>query len=105
MSNTDQYNISTVLDVELEVNYFLWKINVEDVAANAATLIEPTGLLSMVMNDEEWNNYPANSTTNANTGAITISARPTSPVHKPIVAGMTGPNIAICKYGNDRHET
>jgi hypothetical protein len=105
MSNKDQYNIATMLDIDPEVNYFLWKINLEDVAANAAILIEATGLLSRVMNDEEWDNYPANAITNATTGAITIAARPTSPAHKPIVAGMTGPNIAICKYANDRHET
>ena len=44
--SADQYHIATTLDVDPDINYFSWKLNVEDVAAGAATLIEPTGLFN-----------------------------------------------------------
>ena len=107
--STDLYAIATTMDVDPEINYFGWRLNVEDVAAGAATLIEPTGLLTCVMTDSEWNAYPANISTTlvvtANAGAQTnIAARPVEPKHKTISSGMTGPQIAVTKYGNDRHE-
>ena len=107
--SADQYHIATTLDVDPDINYFSWKLNVEDVAAGAATLIEPTGLLTTVMSDAQWNAYPDNITitpAQGNTQATTtITPRPVEPKHKTIAAGMTGPQIAVIKYGNDRHET
>ena len=41
--STDLYTIATTMDNDPEINYFGWRLNVEDVAAGAATLIEPTG--------------------------------------------------------------
>ena len=106
--STDLYTITTSMDLDPEINYFGWRLNVEDVAAGAATLIVPTGLLTTVMTDPEWNAYPANTSTTpatANAAAqTTIAARPVEPTHKTIVSGMTGPQIAVIKYGNDRHE-
>ena len=105
----DQFTIATTLDEDPEINFFTWKLNIEDVAAGAATLIEPTGLLTVVMTDEEWAAYPANTVAvaaTANAPATTaITGRPTEPTHKPITAGMTGPTIAINRYANERHET
>ena len=98
----DQFTIATTLDEDPEINFFTWKLNIEDVAAGAATLIEPTGLLTVVMTDEEWAAYPANTVAvaaTANAPATTaITGRPTEPTHKPITAGMTGPTIAINRY-------
>jgi len=109
LTATDQFTIATTLDKDPEINFFVWRINVEDVAANSATLIEPTGLLTTVMTDEAWDAYPANTTVTAATGSTaattTITARPVEPIHRPIVAGMTGPQISIAQYGNTRHET
>ena len=79
----DQFTIATTLDEDPEINFFTWKLNIEDVAAFAATLIEPTGLLTVVMTDEEWAAYPANTVVvvaTANAPATTaITARPTEP--------------------------
>ncbi len=47
----DQFTIATTLDEDAEINFFTWKLNIEDVAAGAATLIEQTGLLTVVMTD------------------------------------------------------
>jgi hypothetical protein len=105
----NQFTIATTLDEDPEINFFVWRINVEDVAANSATLIEPTGLLTTVMTDAAWDAYPANTTVTAATGTTaaitTITARPVEPTHRPVVAGMTGPQISIAQYGNKRHET
>ena len=60
--STDLYAIATTMDVDPEINYFGWRLNVEDVAAGAATLIEPTGLLTTVMSDAQWDAYPDNIT-------------------------------------------
>ena len=106
--STELYAIATTMDVDPEINYFGWRLNVEDVAAGAATLIAPTGLLTSVMTDPEWDAYPANiSTTPATANAraqTVIAARPVEPTHREIRNGMTGPQIAVVKYGNDRHE-
>jgi hypothetical protein len=95
----DQYTIAVTLDEDPEINYFGWRICVEDVAANAATLIEPTGLLTTVMTDAEWNAYPANTTITVATAlaasTTTITARPVESTHRPIVTGMSGPAISI----------
>ena len=56
----DQFTIATTLDEDPEIIFFTWKLNIEYVAAGAVTLIEPTGLLTVVMTDEEWAAYPAN---------------------------------------------
>jgi hypothetical protein len=105
----DQYTIAVTLDDDPEINYFGWRICVEDVAANAATLIEPTGLLTLVMTDGEWASYPANTTITAATAhaaaTTTVAARPVEPTHSAIIAGMNGPAISIAQYGNKRHET
>ena len=46
---TETTNDSTVIDINLEedpeLSYFTWKVQVEDVASNAATTVEPTGPL------------------------------------------------------------
>jgi hypothetical protein len=105
----DKFTIASTLDEDPEINFFTWKLNIEDVAAGAATLIEPTDLLTVVMTDEEWAEYPANTVVvaaTANAPATTaLTARPTEPTYKPITAGMTGPTIAINRYANERHET
>ncbi len=79
----DQFTIATTLYEDPEINVFTWKLNIEDMAAGAATLIEPTGLLTVVMTDEEWAAYPANTVVvvaTANAPATTaITARPTEP--------------------------
>jgi hypothetical protein len=107
--SANQYHIATTLDIDPDINYFGWKLNVEDVAAGAATLIEPTGLLTTVMGDSQWDAYPGNVTVTpaqGNTPATTTNAqRSVEPKHKTIAAGMTGPQKTVIKYGNDHHET
>jgi hypothetical protein len=75
---------------------------VEDAASSVATLVEPTGLLTLILTDTAWAVYPPNRSTFPN-GTITVAARPALPVHVPITAGMTNAQISVAKYANDRH--
>jgi hypothetical protein len=81
---------------------FTWKVGVENYAANKATIVEQTGLLSSILSDPEWDNCSLNRTTSPD-GTLTIAPRPAPPVHIPITAGMTNADIAVAKYNNDRH--
>ena len=93
-----QYTIAITLDEDPAINFFAWKLSVEDVASGAATLITPTGLLTTIMTDAEWDAYPVNITPHG------ITARPIEPNHAAIIAAMTGPTIAVHAYGNKKHE-
>jgi hypothetical protein len=103
---TDQaarFVIATPMDTDPELAFFTWKVNVEDVAAGATTLVQPTpGLLSILLSDVDWNTYEANRSTSPN-GTVTVAARPTPPTHVPIAAGMTGNAVAVAKYANELH--
>ncbi len=48
----DETLISMKLDPELM--FFTWKVGVENYVANKATIVEPTGLLSAILADAEW---------------------------------------------------
>ena len=68
-----------------------------------ATIVQPTGLLSQVLTDPEWDAYAANRATSPG-GSLTIAQRPLPPNHTPIVGGMTNALISVAKYDNDRHK-
>ena len=60
--NTDT-TLSINLEEDPELSYFTWKVQVEDVASNAATVVESTGLLTLILKDPAWEAYPPNRTT------------------------------------------
>ncbi len=53
-------NIGLSLEHDPELLYWTWKVHVENAASNMATLVQPTGLLSQVLTDPEWDAYAAN---------------------------------------------
>jgi hypothetical protein len=103
-ANTTASEIGVSLEYDPELMYFTWKVNIQNRAANMATIVDRSGLLSLILTDEEWANYSANCTVEAD-GSITIAPRPQAPVHIPITNGMTNANISVAKYSNDRHAT
>ncbi len=80
-----QHAITDSLEFEPELNYLTWKVSVENFAASKATIMEPTGLLSEILSDTEWNNLALNRT-NSPGGTPTIKPRPVAPAHTPIVS-------------------
>ena len=105
-TSSDTLSDATLLSMELdpELMFFTWKVGVENYAANKATIVEPTGLLSAILTDAEWQACALNRTHSPG-GTLTVAPRPTPPVHVPITSGMTNANISVAKYTNDRHQT
>ncbi len=87
-----------------ELNYLPWKVSVENFAASKATIIAPTGLLTDILSDTQWNNLPLNRATSPG-GTLTIALRPVPPTQSPITMGMTNATISVNKYENERHLT
>jgi hypothetical protein len=71
-------------------------------AASKATIVDASGLLTLVLDDGEWNTHSVNQLVGIG-GAAVIAPRPAEPVHVPITAGMTNAQISVAKYDNDRH--
>ncbi len=103
MATADQLAaITESLEFEPELNYLTWKVSVEKVAASKATIVDPTGLLTEILTDTEWENSTLNRS-NSPGGTLIIKPRPIAPVHTPIVMGMTNAQISVAKYDNERH--
>ena len=94
--------IGCSLEHEPELLFFTWKVQVQNLAANKATIVETSGLLTLVLSDEEWANHEVNRSL-APDGTLVIAPRPIEPNHIPIINGMTNAQIAVAKYNNDRH--
>ena len=64
--------IGVSLEHDPELMYFTWKVNLQNRAANMATIVERTGLLSLILTDKEWDDYSANRSVAAD-GSIVIA--------------------------------
>ena len=104
-NNNDALNsdIGISLEHDPELMYWTWKVHTEDAAANLATIVETTGLLSEMLTYEEWDAYPANRSASPG-GTVAVAARPAAPAHEVIVGGMTNAQISVAKYNNDRQD-
>ena len=95
--------ITESLEFEPELNYLAWKVSVETFASSKATIISPSGLLTDILTDVEWDALSLNRATSPG-GTLTIAARPVPPAHNPITMGMTNAAISVAKYDNERHQ-
>ena len=94
--------IACSLETEPELLFFTWKVQVQNLAASKATIVDASGLLTLVLDDREWNTHSVNQLVGIG-GAVEIAPRPVEPAHVPITAGMTNDQISVAKYTNDRH--
>jgi hypothetical protein len=94
--------IGCSLEHEPELIFFQWKVQAQNLAASKATIVDASGLLTLVLDDVEWNQHTVNQIVAAD-GTVTIAPRPVEPVHVPITNGMTNAQISVAKYSNDRH--
>ena len=94
--------IACSLEHEPELVFFTWKVQVQNLAASKATIVDASGLLTLVLDDGEWNTHSVNQLVGIG-GAVVIAPRPVEPAHVPITAGMTNAQISVAKYTNDRH--
>ncbi len=94
--------IGCSLEHEPELLFFTWKVQVQNLAVNKATIVAESGLLTLVMTDSEWAENSANQSVDGN-GLLVIPPRPVEPAHIPITNGLTNAHIFVAKYSNDRH--
>ncbi len=55
-----QLSIKQTLDTDLEINFIPWELNIQDVAATKARNLYPRGLLSLVVNQHQWDTHALN---------------------------------------------
>jgi hypothetical protein len=53
-------DIAINLEEDPELNILAWRLKVQEVASSLATSVAPTGLLTHILDDTEWNAHPAN---------------------------------------------
>ena len=92
--------ILTTLDENPKLNYFPWQLNVRNAAAALCKTITPRGLLSVVLEDDQWQAYPANISIDAQ-GAAVIADRYTPPVHVEATGTMSSADLYVAKAAND----
>ncbi len=63
------------LEHEPELLFFTWKVQVQNLAANKATIVHSSGLLTLVLNDAEWDAHEANRRVAAD-GTVFVEPRP-----------------------------
>ena len=81
--------IACSLEIEPELIFFTWKVQAQNFAASKATIVDASGLLTLVLDDGEWNTHSVNQLVGIG-GAVEIAPRPVEPAHVPITAlGMT----------------
>jgi hypothetical protein len=93
--------ILTSLAEDPYVSFFPWKLGVHDTASGMAKSIDPKGLLSEILTDEEWAAYPGNKTIDGNE-QIQIAARYQAPAYIEINNTMTSVDLFVAKASNDR---
>ena len=72
MSTTDEHKtIDITMEVDPELNYLPWKVSVENFAASKATVIAPSGLLTDILTDVQWDALPLNRSTRPSTNSST----------------------------------
>ena len=102
MTTSTKINVEilTTLDEDPKVNYFPWQLNVRNAAAALCKTITPRGLLSLVLEDDQWQAYPANVSIDAQ-GATVIASRYTPPAHVDVTSTMSSSDLYVAKSAND----
>ena len=94
-----QLRIRQTLDVDPEINFINWELNIQDVAAATARSVHPRGLLSLVLNPNQWDSHVSNVSTNAQ-GQQVIAPRYSPPAFTEINAQMSPTEITVAKMTN-----
>jgi hypothetical protein len=92
--------ILSTLEGDPHVLFFPWQLDVHDVAAGMAKSIHRNGLLSEILTDEQWANYPGNTTTN--NGQVQIAPRYQPPQYVEVTGTMTSVELYVAKSNNDK---
>jgi hypothetical protein len=76
-------------------------MDVQDAATTLARTLHPLGLLSRILTDRQWGEYPGNTTTDPQ-GQVQIAPRYTPTAYTELGSQMTSVTLYIAKESNDR---
>jgi hypothetical protein len=92
--------IKQTLDIDPEINFINWELNVQDVASTTGrTIAGVQGLLGLVLNAAQWNAHALNISVN-DEGLQVIAQRYAAPAYVKLDAGMSATEITIGKARN-----
>ena len=96
--------IKQTLDIDPEINFIHWELNVQDVASTTGrTIVGAQGLLGLVLNAAQWNAHALNISFN-DEGLQVIAPRYAAPAYVELDAGMSANEITIAKARNETRE-
>ncbi len=96
--------IKQTLDIDPEINFINWELNVQDVASTTGHTIAGTqGLLGLVLNTAQWNAHALNISLN-DEGQQVIAQRYAAPAYVELEAGMSATEITITNARNKTRE-
>jgi hypothetical protein len=99
-----QLQIKQTLETDPEINFINWELNMQNVAANAMrTIAGEQGLLSLVLNQAQWDTHALNISTDAH-GQTVIATRFAAPAYVELEAKMSATEITIAKSRNKMRE-
>ncbi len=94
-----QLRIRQTLDVNPEINFINWELNIQDVAAAIARSVHARGLLSLVLNPTQCDTRVSNVRIN-DQGQSVIAQRYSPPEYTEITAEMSPTEITASKMRN-----
>ncbi len=96
--------IKQTLDIDPEINFINWELNVQDVASTTGrTIAGAQGLLGLVLNAAQWNAHALNISVN-DEGQQVIAQRYAAPAYVELDADMSATEITITKARNKIRE-
>ena len=95
-----QLRIRQTLDVDPEINFINWELNIQDVAAATARSIHARGLLNLVLNPTQWETHVSNVSIN-DQGQSVIAQRYSPPEFTEITAEMSPTEITVSRMRNN----
>ncbi len=96
--------IKQTLDIDPEINFINWELNVQDVAATTGrTIAGAQGLLGLVLNTAQWKSHALNSSVNVE-GHQVIAQRYAAPEYVELDVNMSATEITIIKARNKTRE-
>jgi hypothetical protein len=93
--------ILTTLDEEPRVNFLPWELDVRNSAASSCKTLCRTGLLSSLLTNEQWTDYPTNITTDAQ-GNVAITPRYVPQPYVQLNDQMSNVALMVARTSNEQ---
>ena len=102
--NDTPLSIKQTLDIDPEINFINWELNVQDVASTTGrTIAGDQGLLGLVLSTAQWESHALNISVN-DEGHQVIAQRYAAPANVELDVNMSATEITITKARNKTRE-